>query len=183
MDALDLDNPAWRFALDLYGRPDVAGECLRLQDEHGLDVSLLLVSLWLGSERRAALDPGRLGDAQAIARDWAGIAVAPLRAARRGVKLSPAIRDPAVVSFRAKLQSVEIEAERIEMALLYRWAAGRDWPDPSTDGAGPALQNLGLVLATYGAASGDLPSALVRALSTLEAGGAEGRSDQQGKAP
>lgn len=182
MDALDLDNPAWKFALDLYRQPDVAADCLRLQDEHGLDVSLLLVALWLGSERRVALNSVALGEAQAIARDWAAVAVTQVRAARRGVKLSPFIGDPAVVSFRAKLKSAEIEAERIEIGLLYRWAEGRDWPELSSETGEPALQNLWLVLAAYGP-SCDLPPALVRALSTLNAGGAEGRTDQQGNTP
>lgn len=182
MDDLDLDNPAWRFALDLYGRPDVAAECLRLQDEHGLDVSLLLVVLWLGSERGVALDAVALGEAQVIARDWAGVAVAPLRAARRGVKLSAAIWDPAVVAFRTKLQAIEIEAERIEIGLLYRWGEGLTCPEPSSGSGEPALQNLRLVLAAHGA-SGDLPAPLVRALSSRNAGGAQGRTEQQGKAP
>lgn len=158
MEDIDPDNPAWRYALRLYGRPGVAADCLRLQDEHGIDVSLLLVGLWLGQERGIALDAAGLGDAQAIARGWAEIAVAPLRAARRGVKLSPALRHPAVATFRAKLQAVEIEAERIEIALLHGWAERRAASGEGRDHADPAVLNLSLVLGAHGAGDAAVPA-------------------------
>ena len=46
---LQYDNEFWRFSLAIYKPPDVAAECLALQEAVGLDVNLLLFCAWLGT--------------------------------------------------------------------------------------------------------------------------------------
>ena len=42
----------WRFALRLWRDKRVERLCLRLQDEYGVPVAVLLVALWLAEARR-----------------------------------------------------------------------------------------------------------------------------------
>ena len=147
---LDLDNPAWRFALGLYRRDGVADECIGLQDTAGLDVSLLLVCLWLGAERGIALSPADLASAEAVAGSWRRASVERLRAVRRELKTAPEIGHPAVADLRKRVQAVEIEAEQVEIALLHAWASrfGTARPEFGPRAAG---RNLEAVLVAAGA--------------------------------
>ena len=69
----------------LYPRPGVEPLLLRLQNEHDLDVLLLLAACWLGCSGRAAA----VADWRAIAAwqaPWHQQVIAPLRAARVAVR-------------------------------------------------------------------------------------------------
>lgn len=69
----------------LYPRPGVEPLLLRLQNEHDLDVLLLLAACWLGCSGRAAA----VADWRAIAAwqaPWHRQVIAPLRAARVAVR-------------------------------------------------------------------------------------------------
>lgn len=149
---LDLDNPAWRFALGLYRQDGIAAECLRLQDEAGLDVSLLLVGLWLGAERGVALSAADLASAEAVAGPWRRLSVERLRAVRRELKSAPEIAHPAIVALRERVQEVEVEveAEQVEIALLHAWAARFAAARPEF-GPRAAGHNLDAMLAAAGA--------------------------------
>lgn len=149
---LDLDNPAWRFALGLYRQDGIAAECLRLQDEAGLDVSLLLVGLWLGAERGVALSAADLASAEAVAGPWRRLSVERLRAVRRELKSAPEIAHPAIVALRERVQAVEIEAEQVEIALLNAWAARFATARPQF-GPRAAGHNLDAMLAAAGAST------------------------------
>ena len=45
-------SPFWRFSLRLYRLPGVAEACIKLQEESGADVNLLLFLLWHGVQQR-----------------------------------------------------------------------------------------------------------------------------------
>jgi uncharacterized protein (TIGR02444 family) len=154
MAELDLDNPAWRYIVALYGRDGVAPECLRLQDEFGIDISFALFCLWLGSENGIALDDASLDQLRRVGGEWAELAVAPLRDVRRAMKQSDFLTEAPVATLRKTLAKLEIEAERIEIALLHR-RAGEVWPAPLRDGVPEnrraAMANLGLLLSGHGA--------------------------------
>src|SRR5215211_3601476 len=122
---LALDNPAWRFATELYGRPGVAAELLAQQDEFGLDISLLLFCLWEMVDRRSRLTAAELQELTSIATPWKVMVVQRLRAARRELKIAPCVSWPAVAGFRVALQRMEIESERLQIALLFEWAETR----------------------------------------------------------
>ena len=44
-----MNNPFWEYSVQQYARPGVADTCLVLQDEHTLDVNMLLYAAWLSS--------------------------------------------------------------------------------------------------------------------------------------
>ncbi|UEM19468.1 TIGR02444 family protein [Skermanella mucosa] len=117
--AADPAGDLWRFALALYGRPGVSGHCLMLQDRHGCDVTVLLFAAWAGAARGIALAARDLAAARAAVEAWHGEVVRPLRAVRRRLKQGP---PPAPTGrtgeLRARIQAIEIEAERIELEVL-----------------------------------------------------------------
>ena len=132
-----LDNPLWRYACTLYAAPGVAAACIRLQDEAGCDVNLLLLAAWLGVARRAALTRQDL--AAAPGHDWQLDVITPLRAARRAA-------GNGAKGFYERLKQLELEAEQIRLAALFAWADARF---PGQPGAPcRATENLHLVAGT-----------------------------------
>lgn len=121
MCELQLDNPFWLVSCAIYGEPGVQETCLGLQDEFGVDVNLLLLAAWLGGEgvRMAPVD------AAAIVAKWQGEVVRPLRQARRAVKGMALHALGDVARFRRETLRIELQAERIEQAMLYAWARER----------------------------------------------------------
>jgi len=108
----------WEFARAAYGRPGVKSACLELQDVHGQSVCLLLWRLWTLAERRPVEPQGVLA-AAAIARDWEGGVIAPLRAVRRRLEDPPGGASVAGVRrLRALAQRGELSAERLLLRAL-----------------------------------------------------------------
>ncbi len=103
----------WAFSLDLYAHPDVAAACLRLQDERGLDVNLLLLCCWLARSGRGRLSEGDLAAAEARAAPWRRDIIEPLRAVRRALKTMP---DAAPLYAESK--KLELHAEREEQKVI-----------------------------------------------------------------
>lgn len=156
----------WSFSIDRYGRPGVAESCLRLQDEAGADVNLVLACLWCG-QRGVALDRN---DMAALAAGdvalWHDRVVRPLRAARRAMKEPPpGLPADAVEALRSRLKAVELETERFEQTLLEAELAQRPAEAGLAGGpAGAALANLLLYAETLqGRARPDVLQQLVGA--------------------
>jgi uncharacterized protein (TIGR02444 family) len=133
----------WEYALGVYRRPGVEAACLRLQDEAGLDVLMLLFCLW------AAREHGRLG-AQAMARaltalaPWSDGVIAPLRAARRRLKTDM----PDQAELRRAIGDCERKAER--QACVALGACLPPAGAPSVDWAEAAAANIADYLAAAG---------------------------------
>jgi uncharacterized protein (TIGR02444 family) len=112
-------SPFWRFSLQFYRLPGVATACIKLQEEAGVDVNLLLFLLWHGAlgRRLSTAEVERL--AQKIAA-WRDLAVVPLRAIRRALK-SPSglVEAGAAEAFRTRIKAVELEAERLQQEAMY----------------------------------------------------------------
>jgi uncharacterized protein (TIGR02444 family) len=159
-------HPFWRFSLALYRRAGVAEQCLRLQDEGGADVNLLLLSLWLAGERGIRLTEAEARSAVERTAEWRDGVVRPLREARRASKTASLLEDPERERFRAALKAVELQSERIEQDFLYAWATER-WPDNSAapdPGAGAA--NVKLLLSVQcGSAFAELAGGVAEALA------------------
>ena len=121
--ATDSENSFWDFSLAVYHRPGVAEACLALQDRHGLDVNLLLLCCWNGSEGRRldAEDFARLGESVG---GWQDSVVGPLRGVRRWLKDLPDAASPQFDALRQAVKDCELEAERIEQAMLHDAFAG-----------------------------------------------------------
>ncbi|MDB5651300.1 MAG: hypothetical protein JWL62_2820 [Hyphomicrobiales bacterium] len=128
-------SPFWTFSLAVYGRKGVPPACLTLQDSSGVDVNVLLFSLFLGSQGRA-LSAADVGDVVEMIEPWRRDVVVSLRAARRALKEPPApFEGPAVEALRKSAKAAELEAERIQQEMLFV-----SFPSDSTGkaGSGPA---------------------------------------------
>jgi uncharacterized protein (TIGR02444 family) len=110
---LEYDNAFWRFSLAVYGRSEVAKECLALQDAYSIDINILLFCAWLGT-RSIALKREDIEAASRVVAAWQDDVVRPLRTVRQRVK--------ALFSddqFGGGIKDVEIKAEQIEQAMLF----------------------------------------------------------------
>ena len=116
---MQLDNPFWQFSLAVHGAPGVDAECLALQDTHGVDVDVLLFCVWVGA-RGTRLTDDDLASIEALVQPWRDTAIAPLRAARRGIKTLPQMEDAEVAALRKDVAALELRAEQIEHAMLYQ---------------------------------------------------------------
>ncbi len=122
------ENPFWRFSLAVYGEPGVAEACLSLQDSdvpdrlerdrHALDVNLLLFCCWAGRCGRR-LNSTDMAALIAAAEPWQREVVRPLRGVRRSLKIYEATAGAAAERLRAEVKAQELEAERLEQALLH----------------------------------------------------------------
>ena len=114
------EDAFWEFSLRTYARAGVAPACLGLQDRRGADVNLLLYCCWIAAAGRGALERDALERLVALTRAWQDTVIAPLRAVRRRLKGETLAAVPADrrEGLRDDLKRVELEAERIEHALL-----------------------------------------------------------------
>jgi uncharacterized protein (TIGR02444 family) len=115
---LQYDNDFWQFSLAVYGEADVAKECLALQEAVGLDVNLLLFCAWIGRQG-IVLSTADIEAALRKVAAWQDHVVGPLRTARQQIK---ALGYDEFEGFRARIKSVEIDAEQIEHAMLFAYS-------------------------------------------------------------
>ena len=80
------DNPFWDFTLGVYGKDGVSTACIDLQDNHGLDVNVLLFGVWLGYSGRGRLGPEELAAALGASAAWNSGVVQVLQAVRLRLK-------------------------------------------------------------------------------------------------
>jgi uncharacterized protein (TIGR02444 family) len=130
----------WSHALRTYAVSGVAECCLRLQDEHQLDVDVLLAILWL-ADRGVELDEVSL-EQLLNAASPARVRVLHLRALRRAVG-AERTHDPRWAELYPHLKAMELAAERVELTSIEDATANL----PPTIGAdAPAVARRGLAL-------------------------------------
>jgi uncharacterized protein (TIGR02444 family) len=121
-DAHDSPGPPcpdlWSWSLASYARPGFSAAAIALQDQHRLDVNLLLYCLWAGLMVRVELGEPGLGAALATTGTWQRDVVMPLRAVRRSLKGQPPGGSDIAAALRQRVADAELEAERGEQALL-----------------------------------------------------------------
>lgn len=105
----------WDFAVRTYARKGIAEHCLRLQDEHGLDVDVVLAALWLAARGRA-WDEATL-TAALDATETARLRLQGIRSLRRAIGSDREL-DPAWQATYERLKEAELAAERVELDLL-----------------------------------------------------------------
>jgi uncharacterized protein (TIGR02444 family) len=157
------DTPLWDFSLAVYGGDGVENECLALQERLQLDVNLLLFVAFAGAVEGMRLEMQDIAAANTVVAGWHRDIVRSLRHARRALK--PASNDTgsplceASSTLRSQVKISELQAERIEQEMLWRWSrhelAGR--PVRGRDQALAA--NLRGVLEFYGVAANDADAA------------------------
>lgn len=142
----------WDFSLSFYALPGVAPACIDLQDRQGIDVNVMLFVLWQGC------CGGRLLRAEDVARvdgaidGWRDEVVRPLRAVRRQLK-KPGLAGlhPEAGALRTQVQTAELEAERLQQAILERLAPSVGTPTPPS--AALALANFEVLLSRHAPAA------------------------------
>jgi uncharacterized protein (TIGR02444 family) len=142
-------EPFWTFSLEVYARNGVEAACLELQERHQLDVNLLLLCCWLGT-RGIRLGEAEVAGVRQQVGDWRARVILPLRTVRRHLKdlgtspsrsIAPLVDQ--VRSLRRRLQAAELDAERVEQAVLA--GAVRERAADGEAGPGLATSNLALV--------------------------------------
>ena len=118
------DNPFWQFSVRIYGRPGLASACLALQEEHHVDVNLLLYACWRGRD----LKPEELARVDRLIADWRETVVLPIRALRRNLKGIAGVE-----SSRDLLKQAELQAESTQQQMMWELSAQSD---SSTDAEG-----------------------------------------------
>ena len=137
-------HPFWDYSLMLYGRPGVAKACLALQDGYGMDVNLLLLSIWSAAEGPGGLDAADMQRLLSGTREWQARVVQPLRAVRRYCRRgSETSGDELREMFGASVMGVELEAEHVEQLMLAGLVADSPFvARPTDDAAVLAVGNL-----------------------------------------
>ncbi len=137
----------WAFSVAAYGAPGAAVACLRLQDRHGVDVNVLLFSLWAARDGHE-LDVAAINAVVKATADWQTQVVQPLRGLRQRLKAdghgAPAASAERV---RAQIKAAELEAERVEQEILARRGRGQA---ADCDKAGLARRNIFAYLEVLG---------------------------------
>ena len=114
-----MQSPLWRYALSIYAEPSVAPACLVLQEHAGLDVCVLLYSLYAASMGRK-LTPAMLRAVDHRVSDWRELVVLPLRKVRQNMKRGMTmIPSPLLNLIRQEVKQAELHAEQVTLALLY----------------------------------------------------------------
>jgi len=110
---LEPDNPLWRYALAVWKNPDVQRTCLGLQDE-GWSVTRLILAGWLAQQNRRYT-----GTEDATVSEWRDRVTGTLRAVRRTLPKAP----ETVGGLRQSIAGLELQAEQLELALVWRTQA------------------------------------------------------------
>lgn len=164
MMPLETDNPFWQFSLRVYGAPDVAEECLEVQDKLGADVNVVLYAIWLGAVCGRILDDGDLARIEDVVATWSTNVVQPLRNVRREIKTVHEASDSQMQELRKRVADTELFSEQIEQALLFRLTESIGRPGGASDAA--AQENVSSVLARHGADVTTFPLSKLLAAST-----------------
>lgn len=121
----------WDEACRLYGALGVRELCLDLQDRHGVDVVVLLTVVWAW-RRGIPVDDAVRPQLLARVRGWHEEVVQPLRRARRSLRPEAepgraiGLDGTATTALKAKVQALELEAERLQLEGLERLVTA--WP-------------------------------------------------------
>jgi len=110
---LELDNPFWQFSLQQWNNDALQKNLLKLQNEQGFRINILLFSIWLAFEKKNI--HAHLATIIRSTEQWHTQVVHPLRQVRKN--LPQILPKP---SLKAQIQQSELQAEQIEQAILYR---------------------------------------------------------------
>ncbi|MDP1631430.1 MAG: TIGR02444 family protein [Caulobacter sp.] len=115
----------WDWTLAAYGRPGVPEATLALQDEHGLNTSLLLWAVWANPDREA------LANGVQTTVLWDETVLWPLRNVRRALRAPrPPFTDSAREGLREDVKDAELRAEMVLMETLEGLAGPAAEVDP-----------------------------------------------------
>lgn len=119
-----MSEELWDWVLAAYARPGVPEATLALQDQHGLNTSLLLWAAWADPEREA------LENGVQITVGWDETVLWPLRNVRRILKAPRApFADVSREGLREDVKAAELRAERVLVEALESLCGKASTPD------------------------------------------------------
>lgn len=116
----DASMSLWNWATEVYHIPAVRQSLLGLQDDYGLNVNLILWSLWRGAHF-GDVGEAELRAAMTLASEWTNAITFHIRQARRAAAPSAAHTPAAGLdrdSLYQLLKASELESEKIELSRL-----------------------------------------------------------------
>lgn len=156
----DADAESWSFALRIHAEPGVADACLRLQNEAGVDVMILLTTAFAAVRLRVVLQADDLREIDQACRAWREQIVRPLRVLRTTLKSGPPpAPGRATEQLRSAIKRSERVAERLQNRLIAKCLRGKPAsPERATPAMiGAALQTV-VALAVEARGGGDIDS-------------------------
>lgn len=111
----------WDFSVRTYGAEGAAPACLALQNEHGVDVNMLLFCCWAGG-KVGEFDDSSFTRACEFSSEWSANVVRPLRSARTWMKETGChsehvLPDPCM-RLREDIKAVELACEKMQQQAL-----------------------------------------------------------------
>jgi uncharacterized protein (TIGR02444 family) len=158
----------WAFSRVVYENPAVQQECFCLQDEYDIDVNLLLFCAFIGAVHAAVLSDQDVKDAAGAVGEWHKNVISRLRGVRRALKPLALERSP-IASLAAHLRhgvkALELNAERVEQAMLERWSSSRIEAWRRAQPADAIVDNVRtlLTISAKGGLRAELPKHLINA--------------------
>lgn len=123
MTEAKLDARLWAFLLAVYAKPGVSAACLQLQDTCKADIVLLLIWAYHLRPDQSPLTAKAVAGLQAHVAPWRARAILPLRALRIDLRDGTGLPDPEREELRQQIKTLELRAERSQVALVARWLA------------------------------------------------------------
>lgn len=111
-----MSHAFWDWSLEKYDHDDVKTACLDLQDRSGFNVNILLWCCWLAQESRDA--SSLVEQAVRTIEPWSSRFTCAIRKTRQ-----KALKDPHASILYTSLLACELDAERIEQAMLFDLAS------------------------------------------------------------
>ena len=113
-----VSTPIWDFVLNYYGRKGVSDALIGLQDNHAVDVNMLLFLMWMAAQSKSvAADDVKFVSTTSQA--WQRAVVVPIRGVRRLLKENPPlVPAEAAAAFRKKVQAIELEGEQLQLNAM-----------------------------------------------------------------
>lgn len=118
----------WSFSLAVHSDAGPREDCLDLQDQHGIDVNMLLFGAFVGAVHEMITPERDMRAALAAVAPWNESVVSVLRKVRRALKSFAAEQTPVgptAAVLRTSVKAAELEAERIEQVVLEGWGTAR----------------------------------------------------------
>ena len=123
----------WDFSVRTYRKSGVAEACLFLQEQHGVDVNVLLYCCWYGCTR-GTLDGPAMERILSFSEPWAENVVRPLRAARTWMKTigctEAYIAGEDCMGLREEIKRAELKAERLQEDRMQELTEGAVLKNP-----------------------------------------------------
>ena len=138
----------WEYSNTVYRIEGVAQACLNLQNDHALDVNMVLFCCWHGIQY-GLISKELFNQCLSFSHNWSDNAVKPLRHVRTWLKRSGCNNDDIntedCMSFRDNIKTIELKAEKLQQITLESYCPKNAENDLSiyekTEAAGNNLRN------------------------------------------